>query len=84
MGVQGISMSVTPNCRTASSTALTTAGVDAMVPASPTPLTPSGLPGAGVEVRSVTKGGRSTAVGSRYSANDELSSVPDSSCTASS
>ncbi len=39
-GVQGIWMSLMPRWRTASTTALTTAGVDAMVPASPTPLVP--------------------------------------------
>src|SRR4029079_11406094 len=84
IGLQGISMSLTPRCRTASMTALTTAGVDAIVPASPTPLTPSGLVVAGVSVRPVTNDGRSTADGTRYSANEALISVPDSSCTASS
>ncbi len=66
IGEQGISMSRTPSCRTASITALTTAGVDAMVPASPTPLTPSGLAVAGVSVRPVVNDGRSTADGTRY------------------
>ena len=42
-GVHGIWMSLTPRWRTASTTALTTAGVEAMVPASPTPLVPSVL-----------------------------------------
>src|SRR6185503_17886873 len=42
-GVHGISTSVTPRCRTASRTPLTIAGVEAIVPASPTPLTPSGF-----------------------------------------
>jgi len=64
--------------------ALTTAGVDAMVPASPTPLTPSGFVVAGVSVRPVVNIGRSTADGSRYSANEPDSRVPDSSWTASS
>ena len=39
-GVQGMRMSDTPNGRNASTTAFTTAGVDAIVPASPTPLAP--------------------------------------------
>src|SRR5690606_40364751 len=64
-GVHGIRTSFTPYGRSASTTALTTAGVAAMVPASPTPLTPSGLVVAGVSVRSVTNSGRSAAVGSR-------------------
>src|SRR5699024_472531 len=42
-GRHGISISVTPRRRTASSTPLTIAGVAAIVPASPTPLTPSAL-----------------------------------------
>src|SRR5207244_6811177 len=58
-GVQGIWMSFTPYGRSASTIALTTAGVAAMVPASPTPLAPSGWPGAGLSVRSVTSSGRS-------------------------
>ncbi len=40
-GVHGIRMSLTPRWRTASTTAFTTAGVEAIVPASPTPLVPS-------------------------------------------
>ena len=63
-GVAGIWMSFTPNGRSASTTALTTAGVDAIVPASPTPLTPSGLVVDGVSVRSVVNDGRSAAEGS--------------------
>jgi hypothetical protein len=62
-GVQGICTSVTPYGRSASTTAFTTAGVDAMVPASPTPLVPRGWSGAGVSVRSVIRSGRSAAVG---------------------
>ncbi len=64
-GVHAIRTSSTPNCRSASTTALTTAGVDAMVPASPTPLTPSGLVVDGVSVRSVAKDGRSGGAGTR-------------------
>jgi hypothetical protein len=63
--VHGIATSATPNGRSASTTALTTAGVEAIVPASPTPLTPSGLLVAGVSVRSVVKSGRSAALGTR-------------------
>ena len=63
-GVVGMSMSVTPYCRTASRTAFTTAGVEAMVPASPTPLTPSGLVVDGVVVFAVSKLIRSAAEGS--------------------
>ena len=56
IGVSGMSMiPVTPSGRSASSTALVTAGVAAIVPASPTPLTPSELTGDGVSVRSVSK-----------------------------
>jgi hypothetical protein len=52
-GVHGMTMSRTPNGRSASTIAFTTAGVDAIVPASPTPFTPSGLVWAGVSVRPV-------------------------------
>ena len=56
-------MNVTPSGRSASITALVTAGDAAIVPASPTPLTPSELVGDGVSVRSVSKLGRSAALG---------------------
>src|SRR5207248_10893852 len=62
-GLHGIATSVTPRGRSASTTALTTAGVDAIVPASPTPLTPTRFGGAGVSVRSVVNLGRSAALG---------------------
>src|SRR5690606_39399976 len=62
-GVQGMGTSWTPYGRSASTMAFTTAGVEAMVPASPTPLTPSGLLVAGVSVRSLTISGRSAALG---------------------
>src|SRR5262245_26079310 len=52
-GLHGIVTSLTPSGRSASTTAFTTAGVDAIVPASPTPFTPSRVC-AGVSVRSVT------------------------------
>jgi hypothetical protein len=64
-GVQGMRTSFTPNGRSASTTALTTAGVDAIVPASPTPLTPSSLVVAGVTVCSFSKLIVSAAVGTR-------------------
>src|SRR5206468_10213935 len=64
-GVSGISSSRMPNGRSASITALTTAGVDRVVPPSPMPLTPLGLCEVGVSVRSVSNMGRSAAVGRR-------------------
>src|SRR5439155_27136855 len=50
-GVAGISKSVTPKGTSASTTAFITAAVEAMVPVSPTPFTPSGFVGLGVSVR---------------------------------
>ena len=55
-------------CRTlndwsASTTALTTAGVEPIVAASPMPLAPSGLNGVGVTVGSVPNDGKSSARG---------------------
>ena len=46
-------------------TALTTAGVAAIVPASPIPYTPSGFVGDGVTVRCVSMCGTSAADGTR-------------------
>ena len=54
-GVHGIVMSVTPIGRSASTIALTTAGVDAIVPASPTPLVPKVLVVHGDVVWSMSK-----------------------------
>ena len=65
IGEHGIGTSLTPSGRSASTTALTIAGVDAIVPASPTPFTPNELVVEGVSVRSVVNDGRSTAVGSK-------------------
>src|SRR5262249_52109755 len=62
---QGMVTSRTPNGFSASTTAFTTAGVDAIAPASPTPLTPRRLVVAGVSVRSVVNDGRSAADGIR-------------------
>ena len=66
-GVAGMSMSVTPKGESASTTAFMTAAVEAIVPVSPTPLTPSGFVGLGrlrpveLEVRQL---GRATGRGS--------------------
>ncbi len=49
-GVNGMSMCRTPKGDRASTTELTTAGDAPMVPASPTPFTPSGFTGDGVTV----------------------------------
>ena len=62
-GVAGIVSSVTPSGRSASITAFVMAGLAAIVPASPMPLTPSELTGYAVSVRSVSKLGISAAVG---------------------
>ena len=64
-GVVGMSMSVTPSGDNASITALTTAGGEPMVPASPTPFHPPGLLVDGVMTWSVTKEGSSAADGTR-------------------
>src|SRR6185503_582500 len=57
IGVYGRLMKSTPSGRRASITALPIAGVAPIVPASPTPLTPSVLTGDGVSVRSVSNVG---------------------------
>ena len=49
-GVSGMSMCRTPNGESASTTEFTTAGEHPIVPASPTPFTPSGFTGDGVSV----------------------------------
>src|SRR5580704_2485157 len=64
IGLSGMLMKSTPRGRSASITALVTAALAAIVPASPTPLAPSELTGDGVSVRSVSKLGSSAAVGS--------------------
>ena len=53
-----------PSGDSASITAFTTAGVDAIVPVSPAPFTPSGFTSVGVSVRSSSKGGKNSAFGS--------------------
>ena len=60
-----MSMSVTPYGASASTTALITAGGEAIAPVSPTPLTPSGFVGLGVSVRSSSNEGSSAADGTR-------------------
>ena len=56
-------MPVTPRCESASTTALITAGAEPIVPASPTPFTPSRFVGEGVTVLSRSKFGNSAAEG---------------------
>src|SRR5437867_3462897 len=63
-GLIGISTCFTPYGDNASTMALTIAGVAPIVPASPTPLTPSGFTGEGVSVRSVSNHGTCEALGS--------------------
>src|SRR4029077_12566008 len=58
-----MSMCFTPNSLSASTTAATTHGVAPSVPASPTPLAPSGFTGVGVTVASSSKRGKSMARG---------------------
>src|SRR5207244_6161701 len=62
-GRSGMSRCRTPNGRSASTTALTIAGVEPSVAASPMPLAPIGLWGVGVTVASVVNEGRSSAWG---------------------
>src|SRR5205814_340993 len=62
-GVSGMSMCRTPSRDKASTTELTTAGEQPIVPASPTPLTPSGFTGDGVVVWSVSIQGIMWALG---------------------
>src|SRR5206468_8913538 len=65
--VSGMSICLMPSGDSASITALTIAGVDAIVPASPIPLTPSGFVFVSVTVWSSANGGTSAAVGTWYS-----------------
>src|SRR5439155_1479243 len=78
-GVAGISMSWTPNGVRASTTALITAGVEAIAPVSPTPFTPSGLLGLGVTVRSTSNERSSAADGTRQFRKELVSQLPSSS-----
>ena len=65
MGEAGIRTSVMPWGRRASTTAFMTAGVEAMVPASPMPFTPMGLVPDGVTVWSNFMSMHSAAEGTR-------------------
>src|SRR5690349_21473327 len=62
-GVSGMSTCVMPSGESASTTALTTAGGSPMVPASPSPLAPSGLNGEGVSWCRISATGTSSARG---------------------
>src|SRR5256885_7123496 len=62
-GVAGIATSLTPKGSSASTMAFITAGVEAIVPASPMPLVPNGFTGLGVTVAASSNDGRSEAVG---------------------
>src|SRR2546425_1247730 len=62
-GRSGMLRCPTPTRRSASTTALTIAGVEPIVAASPMPLAPIGLWGVGVTVWSVVNEGRSSARG---------------------
>jgi hypothetical protein len=53
-GVQGMSMCLMPSTESASTMALTPADNEPTVPASPAPLTPSGLVGVGTGLSSIT------------------------------
>src|SRR5262249_16789206 len=64
-GDAGMSRSVIPSGASASTTAFMTAGVDAIVPASPTPFTPMGFVGLGVTVDAVSMPGISAADGTK-------------------
>ena len=75
-GVSGMSMWAMPNGASASITALATAAVDAIAPASPAPFTPSGLTGDGVTVRSSSNAGSWSAFGTAYSMSDAVRSWP--------
>src|SRR5215217_6985203 len=65
-GVSGMSRCRMPSGASASMTAFTTAGADAIVPVSPAPFTPSGLTSVGVSVRSSSRGGNHSAFGTAY------------------
>src|SRR5205814_6777371 len=64
---KGMSRCLTPSGESASMTALTAAGVEPMVPASPIPLTPSGFVFVSVTVWSRLNMGTSSADGTWYS-----------------
>src|SRR5215831_924617 len=78
-GVNGMSTFLIPSGASASITAFTTAGVEAIVPVSPAPFTPSGLTSVGVTVRSSSITGTKSALGTGYSIMLEVRSCPFSS-----
>src|SRR5262249_12070111 len=71
-----ISTCLTPNSLSASTTADTTLGLEPSVPASPTPLAPSGLTGRGVTGAWSPKRGKATARGTAWSLNERVTSWP--------
>ena len=62
-GVAGMSMAATPSGLRASTIAFISAGMAPTQPASPAPLTPSGLVGVGTSLISISKLGRLSARG---------------------
>src|SRR5437588_5584484 len=78
-GRSGMSRCRTPRWLRASTTALTTAGVEPIVAASPIPLAPSGLRGVGVTEVPRSMRGRKWAEGMPYSASVPVTSCPWSS-----
>ena len=78
-GVSGMSMCAIPSGASASTTAFTTAGVEAIVPVSPAPFTPSGFTSVSVSVRSTSSDGKNSAFGTAYSIMLAVSSWPFSS-----
>src|SRR5262249_48962746 len=78
-GVSGISRWRTPRGLNASTTELTTAGEQPIVPASPTPLTPSGFTGDGVTVWLLSIQGIMDALAIAYSMSSRVTSCPLSS-----
>src|SRR5205807_4030662 len=80
-GVSGMSRWWTPRRLKASTTALTTAGVDPIVAASPMPLAPSGFRGVGVTEIPRSIGGSMWAFGMPYSDIVRVSNWPCSSYT---
>src|SRR5262249_19801204 len=75
-GVSGMSTCRMPSVASPSITAFTTAGVDAIVPVSPAPFTPSGLTSVGVSVRSSSIRGMTSAFGTGYSIMLDVRSCP--------
>src|SRR5439155_6016582 len=81
-GVSGLSMWVTPRGASASHTAFTRVGTDAMVPVSPTPFTPRGFTADGVTVCAVSIFGVCDAFETAQRIRVPVTSWPSSSYTA--